>query len=150
MKTTKTIRINDRIDIPVKDLKKWIKALRSGKYKQTTKTLQDDNGYCCLGVACKVLIPENLFEYEVHRPSQLLGNMPDRQGASPEWLQRINTEVHKYSKDYQGLTYANDFGGHSFDDIANVLEDLFIEAYHLDKGETHTQEYHRYIATKGL
>lgn len=30
--------------------KRWIKALRSGKYKQTQRVLKDDKGYCCLGV----------------------------------------------------------------------------------------------------
>lgn len=39
--------------------KKWIKALRSGKYKQTKGVLRDEiNGkpaYCCLGVLCETL-----------------------------------------------------------------------------------------------
>lgn len=34
--------------------KKWVEALRSGKYKQTTEALHDENGYCCLGVACEL------------------------------------------------------------------------------------------------
>ena len=35
---------------------KWIKALRSGKYKQGEETLMRDNkgGYCCLGVLREV------------------------------------------------------------------------------------------------
>lgn len=36
--------------------KKWVEALRSGQYAQTTSTLRDGSGdwvgYCCLGVAC--------------------------------------------------------------------------------------------------
>lgn len=32
----------------------WVAALRSGKYQQTTGTLHDDHGYCCLGVACDI------------------------------------------------------------------------------------------------
>jgi hypothetical protein len=35
---------------PVEDMKHWIEALRSGKYKQTKKMLSDGIGYCCLGV----------------------------------------------------------------------------------------------------
>lgn len=31
---------------------KWLKALRSGEYIQTTGILKDDRGYCCLGVLC--------------------------------------------------------------------------------------------------
>ncbi len=34
----------------IKDL--WVAALRSGQYAQTTGTLKDDKGYCCLGVLC--------------------------------------------------------------------------------------------------
>jgi len=33
---------------------KWIEALRSGKYKQTTHYLKDDQGFCCLGVLCDI------------------------------------------------------------------------------------------------
>jgi hypothetical protein len=31
---------------------KWVKALRSGKYKQAQKRLRYRGGMCCLGVAC--------------------------------------------------------------------------------------------------
>lgn len=36
--------------------KKWLKALRSGEYKQGKGLLYSskDDSYCCLGVACKV------------------------------------------------------------------------------------------------
>lgn len=33
---------------------KWIAALRSGLYSQTTGVLKDENGYCCLGVLCDI------------------------------------------------------------------------------------------------
>lgn len=32
----------------------WVKALRSGEYKQARETLQVGNAYCCLGVLCHV------------------------------------------------------------------------------------------------
>lgn len=37
--------------------RKWIRALKSGKYKKTTGQLFNEktNGYCCLGVANKCL-----------------------------------------------------------------------------------------------
>lgn len=38
--------------------KKWVKALRSGKYKQTKETLQDEKGFCCLGVLCDLAPPD--------------------------------------------------------------------------------------------
>jgi hypothetical protein len=38
---------------------KWVEALRSGKYRQTTGNLREERttrryGYCCLGVLCHV------------------------------------------------------------------------------------------------
>lgn len=33
---------------------KWIKALRSGRYKQADQELKNADGYCCLGVLCTV------------------------------------------------------------------------------------------------
>ena len=43
------------------DVKKWVKALRSGEYKQARRDLckEDDSGecsYCCLGVACDIFV----------------------------------------------------------------------------------------------
>lgn len=42
-------------------IQKWVNALRSGKYKQTTGTLYDEEtgGYCCLGVYCKVVTKDS-------------------------------------------------------------------------------------------
>lgn len=34
---------------------KWIRALRSGRYKQTQNQLHDGKAYCCLGVLCRVV-----------------------------------------------------------------------------------------------
>lgn len=35
--------------------KKWVDALRSGKYKQGREQLRDGDKFCCLGVLCEVL-----------------------------------------------------------------------------------------------
>lgn len=32
----------------------WVKALRSGEYRQARRTLRSGRGYCCLGVLCRV------------------------------------------------------------------------------------------------
>lgn len=37
---------------------KWVKALRSGDYKQTRYQLRTTEGYCCLGVLCDLYIKE--------------------------------------------------------------------------------------------
>lgn len=41
------------------NVKKWIEALRSGKYKQTAGCLHDSHGHCCLGVACEAYLKEH-------------------------------------------------------------------------------------------
>ncbi len=48
-----------KIDKKVK--RKWVAALRSRKYRQTTEFLKDGKGYCCLGVL-QSLYP-NLEQY---------------------------------------------------------------------------------------
>ena len=32
--------------------RKWVEALRSGEYRQTSGVLRDRDGFCCLGVLC--------------------------------------------------------------------------------------------------
>jgi hypothetical protein len=36
--------------------KKWIRALKSGKYRQTKDHLRTNYGFCCLGVACDLAV----------------------------------------------------------------------------------------------
>lgn len=53
-----------KLKLPKTFKRKWIAALRSGKFKQGHGRLFDhkENSYCCLGVACKVHKP-NLEPY---------------------------------------------------------------------------------------
>lgn len=78
---------------------KWIKALKSGKFKQTTEVLKKEIkesifGHCCLGVACHIVAPEkwkNIYgdgsEYQHDKAT----NMPSKAvaekfGLSPEFM----------------------------------------------------------------
>lgn len=38
---------------------RWVKALRSGKYRQCRSYLTDAGGYCCLGVLQKIVTRKN-------------------------------------------------------------------------------------------
>lgn len=45
-------------------IKLWVKALRSGRYRQATDTLRyvdssKNMRYCCLGVACNLYTPKH-------------------------------------------------------------------------------------------
>lgn len=43
--------------LTAEQIDEWLAALESGKYAQTTGSLKDHEGYCCLGVLCDVLDP---------------------------------------------------------------------------------------------
>lgn len=98
---------------------KWLEALRSGKYKQTTGTLQDENGFCCLGVACKILIPnDNLIVWG--NSNMIKGTVPSHQPNSPRWLFNINTYFDK--KGFGSITILNDIDKKNFNEIADFIE----------------------------
>jgi hypothetical protein len=44
--------------------RRWVKALRSGEYKQTKGALRADSGYCCLGVLCDLAEKEGIVVSE--------------------------------------------------------------------------------------
>lgn len=50
----------------------WLKALRSGEYKQTTHTLRDEDGYCCLGVLCDIMAPGEWIANTMRHCSDIL------------------------------------------------------------------------------
>jgi hypothetical protein len=41
--------------------KKWVKALRSGKYKQGKNYLRTGDRFCCLGVACELAVKAGII-----------------------------------------------------------------------------------------
>lgn len=100
------------VRLPKAFKKKWIAALRSGKYSQSVGYLEDSDGYCCLGVACRIQHPKmklygdfiNDFNFkrlrDVNVPKILKGNID---------LPKILSEM-------------ND-NGHSFEEIADWIEE---------------------------
>jgi hypothetical protein len=105
-----------------KNIKKWVKALRSGKYKQTKYNLQDKTGYCCLGVACDIFISKNKKNLRID--NTLGGVVLSQQKAAPTWLKNINGEYH--NKFGLGLVTLNDSQNFTFDEIADCLEIVYI------------------------
>jgi hypothetical protein len=101
--------------------KKWLKALRSGEYKQGGGRLRSGNKYCCLGVLCD-LTPEvkwvtNIVDasarYLVESGTQqVFGFLPvdlrEKLGISPD--------------EQKELSLLND-NGYTFEEIANVIEE---------------------------
>jgi hypothetical protein len=117
------------IVVPQEEFTKWIQALRSGEYKQTTGQLNNNEGFCCLGVACKVLIPQDKLEPvrpgSGYTPGFIEGRVPAYHPNAPAWLRFINLD----SGSWLGfnLAYLNDCEHLTFDEIADLLEAVYIE-----------------------
>jgi hypothetical protein len=97
---------------------KWIAALLSGEYQQTTGKLYDGTGYCCLGVLCKILGEEFTQSYD----GQWSIN-GTRSVLSPEISKRVGMNTLDGCYSGGALTIDND-DGRSFEYIANIIDEF--------------------------
>ena len=122
--------------------KKWVKALRSGKYKQGRGELREEDRFCCLGVLCDLSKLGEWEEYNRmdHSFHYLIEGQPyeeDADGCLPnagylpkpvaEWagmktvkgqLKNNSRYTHKIGNT---LALLND-SGKSFKEIADIIE----------------------------
>lgn len=125
-------------------MKKWVKALRSGKFKQGTGTLKQYNRkgqvkYCCLGVLCE------LYNQDMKKKKKktLPETIEDNKSCFTDWNKNtmfgnksfdLPKEVMKWSGietsdgqlwyvlgDLSSLSSLND-AGKKFKTIANIIE----------------------------
>ena len=100
-----------------KNAKAWVKALRSGKYKQGEGVLRVEDKYCCLGVAC-----------ELAGVADIINNGEYFYGGGPyvlpqsvqEWL-GLDSMEGSYEKGNRALSSDNDVGK-TFEVIADIIE----------------------------
>ncbi len=96
---------------------KWVDALRSGEFRQTQERLYnaEEDAYCCLGVACKVL-GRKIVAADDDSIGMLGGSNDDN---SYKWL----VDVAKINEDFRiTLSEANDEEGLTFAEIADKIE----------------------------
>lgn len=115
--------------------KKLVKALRSGKYKQTQKVLFDGRGYCCLGIACRIDAQEKRKRFTCGYNERLYDGeaailseyMQEKLGFSDEG--QLNKPVANSSGlgTWNSLVELNDSARYDFKQIAQVIEDQFIK-----------------------
>jgi hypothetical protein len=116
-----------------KNAKAWVRALRSGRYKQGKAYLHARGGkYCCLGVAC------DLYKQQVLKTTKNPEYLKVNEGITlpaevQEWLGLSHHEGEFFDAsehDTKYLTGLNDKGT-SFKEIAKVIasepEGLFVE-----------------------
>jgi hypothetical protein len=110
--------------------KKWIAALRSGKYAQGRAMLNSmDMKFCCLGVACEVAIQAGV---PVKKEPGLYGqkfNYDTSFTVLPlsvqRWLGLASASGHfKQGGDCRSLVALNDGGLYTFNDIADIIESI--------------------------
>lgn len=108
--------------------KKWVDALRSGKYKQGRGYLcQIEEGephYCCLGVACELMCEAGLLEKENRGDHYRYGGRSLLSNNILEWL-NLRTSGGNFSipfKECISLTQLNDQVELSFAEIADFIE----------------------------
>lgn len=106
-----------------KELKaKWVAALRSGEYKQTTETLRDGDGFCCLGVLLDLskLGQWEQSSYEYWNDGEKHSSEGDL--CSLRHVLKIPESVEmKLVEMNDGCTKKN-FPRHSFEQIADYIE----------------------------
>lgn len=113
-----------------KNAKKWVKALRSGKYQQGTGALcnvqeGEPDLFCCLGVACDLYQKENgdlKVEQTTWKPGQRTydgrtGSLPEK---VEEWLGLADGDG-SYKDGDTSLASYND-AGKTFKQIAAIIE----------------------------
>ena len=115
-------------------VKRWVKALRSGKYKQAESTLRDlSNRMCCLGVLCDVTKKETGGDWLTRGRFGKSRCIADG-SLLPPFVQKIlnissegklkEHHIGGYGSKHYTLSGLND-SGLSFKQIANIIEKNF-------------------------
>jgi hypothetical protein len=102
---------------------RWVAALRSGEYQQTTGNLRTENGFCCLGVLCDLHSKATGIEWAVDTYGDYFYGDTDPYGVLPPIV--TNWAGLEYSNpstnDGHCLACLNDIGN-DFNFIADVIE----------------------------
>lgn len=123
-------------------LKQWVAALRSGDYVQTTGTLKDSCGFCCLGVVQDLYAEDSLGYWEPEEGARTIRQhrfVCEESGSYVGLVPQIQNDLfgERFNKDTKlpfltdrnsravSLSELND-KGLTFEQIADVIEWYFI------------------------
>lgn len=112
---------------------RWLEALRSGEYKQTTENLQNSDGFCCLGVLCDLHAKERGMNwvrrtdgYELYGETQILPlSVQEWAGLDNDIGGLVDFEYERDGVMYvtsESLPEINDSWNKNFNEIADLIE----------------------------
>ncbi len=127
---------------------RWITALRSDEYRQTTNYLNRNGGYCCLGVLCEIAVEDGVVTKSFYDPDETIVMYSDPNDgydkttkvlpdAVAQWAGfgltdnpevEIFVDLHDSSGERLrkiSLAELNDRAGFNFHQIADVIEEKF-------------------------
>lgn len=104
----------------------WIKALRSGKYKQGTGYLCKNDKYCCLGVLCEIAKQKGI-DISREKIEIGLGHYCYAYDNNRDWLPPILAKAifNGSSDETDKLSILNDHHEQTFPQIAEYIEKAF-------------------------
>lgn len=111
--------------------RKWLAALRSGKYKQTTGALYDsaNDAFCCLGVLCHIEGADKedlMFSGQPADVDMFTDALLDYDEMTTEQASKHSNKAFsfsvKYKKKLTPLSVLNDGNKLTFKQIANIIE----------------------------
>lgn len=125
----------------IENIKLWVEALRSGKYKQAQKALANEDGHCCLGVACDTFLintgigkwlPAEEERMAFATPSFDQGTESYMPAEVQEWLGLPNDPPLPFLNegDMESQEYAselNDVKECDFNQIADAIEKKYLK-----------------------
>ena len=107
------------------NIQKWVDALRSGKYAQTTGRLREGDSFCCLGVACEI---SGLVEWDGdYLAPEYAKNRLDIDDLLPAVVSlHLGTSGNPRDDEGVYLYRRNDVEGWTFPQIADAIERTYL------------------------
>jgi len=101
--------------------RKWVAALKSGKYKQGKRRLRDRKKHCCLGVLCEIAVAEGVIPK--YKGSEIFLPLEVQVWAGLDQpdplLGRVSASVHNDGR----YTWERPLPPKSFDEIADLIDE---------------------------
>lgn len=106
-----------------KNAKKWVEALRSGKYEQGCGYLRTNDGFCCLGVACDLYAKAHPRAKGWNQGNLFAGEMMLLPVKVRKWLGLTkNSGVFTDKKGFLSELIDLNDSGKTFKQIAKIIE----------------------------